>query len=290
MNGPDPGGGEGGVVDGAEGAGAPGGTVAPETIERRLAAVRERMARAAAAAGRDPASVLLIGITKTHPPEVAAGALSAGLLDLGENRVDELVAKSSAVPGARWHLVGRLQSNKVRDAVGRAVLLHAVDRPGLVDAVSRRASALGIVQAVLVQVNVGEDPAKGGCRLSEADGLVAYARQRPGVRVEGLMTVPPLPPPGGDPTAAARPYFAALRELRDRLGSEPVAGDVPGGTEHGLHLSMGMSDDLEAAVAEGATMVRIGTALFGHRPEQGARVTPSSGASEPGTGSMGGGR
>lgn len=257
-------GGETGAM-GVEGGGDPGGV----GLERRAALVRSRIARAAVAVGRDPGAVTLVAVTKTHPVAVAAAALRAGLTDLGENRVDELVERAAALPGARWHLVGRLQGNKVRDAVGRATVIHSVDRPGLVDAIARRAAAQGLVQAILVQVNVGDDPAKGGCRLAEAEGLVAYAREHRGVRVEGLMTVPPLPPPGVDPLLAARPHFAALRELRDRIGSAPAPGEVPGGTERGLHLSMGMSQDLEAAVAEGATMVRIGTALLGPRPAAG---------------------
>ncbi len=228
----------------------------PDGLPQRLAAVRSRIAAAAAAAGRDPAGVLLIGVTKTHPAEVAAAALAGGLTDLGENRTAELVAKAQVVPGARWHLVGRLQRNKVRDVVGRGWLLHGVDRRALVDALADRAEALGVVQDVLVQVNVGDDPAKGGCDLAGLADLVTYAAARSGLRVRGLMTVPPLPLPGEDPATAAAPLFARLRAERDALRER--FPDVE-------ELSMGMSEDLEAAVREGATMVRIGTALFGHR-------------------------
>ena len=162
------------------------------------------------------------------------------------------------MPAARWHLVGRLQRNKVRDVVGRGWLLHAVDRRPLVDAIAARAEALGVVQDVLVQVNVGADPATAGCDPADLEGLVTYAAARPGLRVRGLMTVPPLPPPGEDPGVAAAPRFARLRSARDALRDR-----VPALEE----LSMGMSEDLEAAVREGATMVRVGTALFGARPE-----------------------
>jgi PLP dependent protein len=224
----------------------------------RLATVRSRIASAAEAAGRSPADVTLIGVTKTHPPALAQLAVSAGLVDLGENRVQELLAKQPRVTGARWHLIGRLQRRKARDVVGRHVLVHSVDRPELADALSRRAAAAGVVQRVLVQVNVGEDPAKGGCHLNEAAELVAYARDLPNLAVEGLMTMPPLPPEGVDHATAARPLFAALRAERDRLRDRfPEV----------VHLSMGMTADLEAAVAEGATMVRVGTALFGPRGE-----------------------
>jgi PLP dependent protein len=224
----------------------------------RLATVRSRIASAAEAAGRSPADVTLIGVTKTHPPALAQLAVSAGLVDLGENRVQELLAKQPRVTGARWHLIGRLQRRKARDVVGRHVLVHTLDRPELADALSRRAAAAGVVQRVLVQVNVGEDPAKGGCHLTEAAELVAYARDLPNLAVEGLMTMPPLPPEGVDHATAARPLFAALRAERDRLRDRfPEV----------VHLSMGMTADLEAAVAEGATMVRVGTALFGPRGE-----------------------
>ena len=235
-------------------------TASPE-LAGRLAAVRGRIDAAARAAGRDPAGVRLVGITKTHPVAVAVAARALGLEDLGENRTSELVAKAAAVPDARWHLVGRLQRNKVRDVVGRGFLLHGVDRRPLVDVVADRAEALGTVQDVLLQVNVGADPAKGGCDLTDLPDLLTYASARSGLRVRGLMTVPPLPAPGEDPGAAAAPVFARLRAARDDLRE-----DHPELEE----LSMGMSDDLEAAVREGATLVRIGTALFGARPEVGA--------------------
>jgi hypothetical protein len=139
-------------------------------FRERLQAVRERIAAAAERAGRSPADVGLIGVTKTHAPEVAATAVAAGLVDLGENRVQELLAKQPLVAGARWHLIGPLQRNKVRQVVGRSILLHTLDRPALADALSQRAAALGVVQRVLVQVNVGADPAKAGCDLTETGG------------------------------------------------------------------------------------------------------------------------
>ena len=227
-----------------------------EQVAENLAAVRDRVDEAARSAGRRPVDVRIIGVTKTHPPELARAAIAAGLPDLAENRVQEWRAKAPLVPEARWHLIGQLQRNRVRDVVGRHVLVHAADRRSLVDALSARAQLLGVLQRVLVQVNVGDDPAKGGCAVNETLDLVAYARGRAHLAVEGLMTMPPMPPPGHDPVAAARPYFATMRALRDEAQSRfPEV----------VHLSMGMSADLEAAVAEGATMVRIGTALFGPR-------------------------
>lgn len=229
-----------------------------QALAARVAAVRGRITRAAEAAGRDPDDIRLIAVTKTHPVEVAQAAVRAGLDDLGENRVDELVQKSAALE-ARWHLVGRLQRNKVREVVGRATLIHSVDRSGLVDVISRHAVRAEVVQDVLIQVNVGEDPAKGGCSLTGLPDLVSYAALQPGLRVIGLMTVPPLPGTDERPDAAAAPFFRALREARDMLRAEDPAVE---------ELSMGMSDDLEAAVQEGATMVRIGSALFGAREDR----------------------
>jgi len=231
-------------------------TIPTATIADRIAAVRARVRAAELAAGREPGSVRIIAVAKTHPPEAVQQAVDAGLVDVGENRVAELLAKQDQVAGATWHLVGRLQTNKVRDVVGRVALIHSVDRSGLAEAISRRAVAAGLVQDVLVQVNVGDDPAKGGVDLAGTEGLVAYAGSLPNVRVTGLMTVPPLPSAGSDPARAARPHFAGLCALRDRLAS---------GMADVRELSMGMSDDLEAAVAEGATMVRIGSAVFGDR-------------------------
>jgi len=228
-----------------------------EELAQRLAAVRARIAGAAAAAGRDASEVRIVAVTKTHPIGTVRSAVAVGLEDLGENRAEELARRSDAVV-ARWHMVGSLQRNKVRHVVGRAALIHSVDRAALVDTIAHHARERGLTQDVLLQVNVGADPAKGGCSLADLPGLVSYAADAPGLRVRGLMTVPPLP--GGEvaPSEAARPHFRALRAARDALRSEHPTLE---------ELSMGMSDDLEAAVQEGATMVRIGSALFGPRGE-----------------------
>lgn len=231
-----------------------------DDLHARVTAVRGRIQEAAERAGRSGSAVTLVAVTKTHPPELAQAAVDLGVADLGENRVHDLLAKMARVQHASWHLVGQLQSRKARDVVGRAVLVHSVDRRSLVDALSRRAGAAGVVQRLLVQVDTGEDPHRGGCHLDEALDLVAYARERPHLVVEGLMTMPPVPPPHVDANEAARPHFATLRGLRDEARQRwPEV----------MHLSMGMSADLEAAVAEGATMVRVGEALFGPRHEEG---------------------
>jgi len=229
-----------------------------DDLAMRLQAVWERIRSAALDAGRSPDEVTLVAVTKTHPVEAARAIVDLGVHDLGENRVAELVAKRAQLGHVRWHLVGQLQRNKVRDVVDGRVLIHSLDRPRLADAIQSRALEGGFVQPVLVQVNVGDDPAKGGCGVPETAQLVAYAQGLPNVEVRGLMTVPPLPSPRQDAVTVARGHFATLRGLRDE-----IVTTVPTVRE----LSMGMSADLEAAVAEGATMVRIGTDLFGPRPD-----------------------
>lgn len=229
-----------------------------EDVAARLRDVRVRVDRAAQAAGRRPSDVGIIGVTKTHPPATCRAAVAAGIVDLGENRVQEWLAKRPHVPGARWHLIGPLQRNKARDVIGLQVLLHGVDRRSLVDTLSGRAEASSTLQRLLIQVNVGADPGKSGCSVDDALDLVAYARSRPYLAVEGLMTIPPMTPSGQDANDAARPHFATLHALRD--AARERFPEV-------VHLSMGMSADLEAAVAQGATMVRVGTALFGPRSE-----------------------
>lgn len=220
-------------------------------IAGRLAAVRERIAGAARLAGRDPAGIRLVAISKFQPITAIRAAVAAGQLDFGENRAQELDAKLADVPaGLRWHFVGRLQRNKVKQVVGRVELIHSVDRVRLAEAIASEARARDLHQRVLVQVNVAGEERKGGCAPAEAPALLERIAEFDGVSAVGLMTMPPL-----DADAAA--MFERLRALHARLVS-----DFPQLTE----LSMGMSADLEAAVAHGATIVRIGTAIFGARP------------------------
>ncbi len=210
-------------------------------VAARVAGVRDRIAAAARAAGRDPASVRLVAATKTRPVEEIAAVIAAGVVDVGENRAQELVAKAPALAdaGPTWHFIGRLQRNKINQLAPWVTWWQSIDTPALVAALAPRAPGARI----LVEVNVGDEPQKGGCDPADAPGLVDAARTA-GLEVAGLMTVAPA---AGDP----RPGFAALRDLAGRL-------EVP-------ELSMGMSGDFEAAVAEGATMVRVGSALFGPR-------------------------
>ena len=236
-------------------------------VARRVAEVRDRIARAAIRAGRDPAAVRLIAVTKGVELEAMSAAAEAGVAEFGENRVQEALAKMGrAGPAAgrwTWHLIGRLQTNKARAAVGRFVVIHSVDSPRLGEAIEAAASAAGIRQRVLVQVNLGDEPQKGGVAASELGALLEELLRCPHVRVDGLMTIPP---PASDPEQA-RPHF---RELR-RLGRE-MERAVPGGTL--AEYSMGMSGDFEAAVEEGATMVRVGSAIFGPRERAAVPARP----------------
>ena len=219
-----------------------------------VAAVRARLAAAAARAGRSAADVRLVAVTKGHPLERAREAAAAGLTDLGESRVQEALAKQAAWLDAsvRWHLIGHLQRNKTRQAVGRFVLVHSLDSVRLADALEAAAGAAGLVQDVLVEVNVAREPQKTGVTPEAAPALVAHAAGLPHLAVRGLMTIAPY----GAALKAQHEVFGGLRKLRDALATSALDLAV---------LSMGMSDDFEAAVEEGATMVRLGTVLFGER-------------------------
>jgi len=217
-------------------------SAAAEDVGRRLVAVRERIA----AAGGDPARVRVVAVTKGQPPEVVAAAVEHGLVDLGESYAQELVHKAAALgEGVRWHFVGRLQRNKVKVAAPHVHLWQSIDRQPLAAEVARRAPGA----RVLVQVNVAGAAQQGGCPPDDVPTLVAAAQEL-GLVVDGLMAIGPQGPDG-----EVRAAFRVVRDLADRLG-------LP-------ERSMGMSGDLEQAVAEGATMVRVGTALFGPRRQTG---------------------
>ncbi|GAB4371830.1 MAG: YggS family pyridoxal phosphate-dependent enzyme [Acidobacteriota bacterium] len=225
-------------------------------VARRLGAVRERIARAAARAGRDPAAITLVAVTKTVTPPRIAEAIEAGQRDFGENRVQEALEKIPHLPPVRWHMIGHLQRNKARKVVGRFELIHSVDTPRLVDTLDRLGRERGLVVRTLIEVNVGGEASKSGIAPEELPALLDHAAGREGLSVEGLMTVPPWT----DDPQDARPYFAALARLRER----EAAVRRPG--VRLAHLSMGMSHDFEVAIEEGATIVRVGSAIFGPRP------------------------
>lgn len=213
----------------------------------RLNAVRDRIARAARIAGRDPASIELVAVSKTHPADAIVPLIAAGQASFGENRVQEAADKWPALraahPGLRLHGVGQLQSNKAADAVALFDAIHSLDRSSLVAALARACDAAGRQPDLFVQVNIGDEPQKGGCAIGDLSTLLTEAGDA-GLTVGGLMAVPPV---GVEPA----PYFALLAKLAADRG---LAG-----------LSMGMSDDFETAVQLGATVVRVGSALFGAR-------------------------
>jgi len=225
------------------------------TVAENLARVREEIAQAARQAGRDPAEVKLVAVSKVHPAEKVRQALAAGQRIFGENYVQEAQAKIPQVgPGPQWHFIGHLQSNKAKVAAGIFDVIQTVDRVKLARALSRQAQAQGRELEVLLQVNLGGEPQKSGCEAGEAAALAQEVAALPGLTLRGLMTMPPF----FDDPDKARPIFAGLRELADRLSR-----DLPPGSMD--ELSMGMSGDFKAAIAEGATLVRIGTAIFGQR-------------------------
>jgi PLP dependent protein len=227
-------------------------------VAENLAGVRERMARACERARRDPASVKLVAVSKVQPVEAIREALEAGQRAFGENYAQELREKGEAIgegPAVEWHFLGALQTNKVKMVVGRAALVHTCDRPSLAQELNKRAAALGTVQRVLVEVNLAEEAQKGGIAPGELASFVEGVRNLPSLRCEGLMCIPPA---DDDP----KKHFRRLRDLRDELHGRT-----------GLllpELSMGMSADYEAAIEEGATIVRVGTAIFGERSRSSA--------------------
>ena len=213
--------------------------------------VAERLARLRAVI---PPGVTLLAVSKAQPAEAVREAYAAGQRHFGENYVQEWREKAEALsdlPGLAWHFVGSLQTNKVKYLVGRVALVHTVDRLELAREISRRSSQRGVATAVLLEVNVAGEASKSGCPPAEVPALAEAVRALPGLELRGLMCIPPAE---GDP----RPHFRALRALRDRLGL--------------AELSMGMSGDYLAAIEEGATIVRLGTAIFGERPPR--RASP----------------
>ena len=224
-----------------------------QNIRANLEAVHERVVRACERAGRKPNDVLLIAVSKTVEVERIRLAVAAGVQSLGENRVQEAKEKVAALGRpVPWHLIGSLQTNKARDAVQLFDWIHSVDREDLARELDRRAHQHERRLKILVQVNIGEEPQKGGVHPAELTRLREVMAGLPNLDVRGLMCIPPVE----DAADAARPWFKRLRDLRDAAGLE--------------HCSMGMSGDFEVAIEEGATMVRVGTAIFGPRAARAA--------------------
>lgn len=234
-----------------------------ERIGANLEAVRTRIAEAAQRVGRDPADVRLVAVSKTHPLTAIEAALACGQHDFGENRFDEAWEKVAAAnaaglgPSLRWHFVGTIQSRQARRAIGPFALVHAVDRMKVAARLSRDAIAASCVVSILLEVNVSGEASKHGFTPAEIEEQFAALLALPALHIEGLMTMAPIV----DDAERARPYFRALCEVRERLQAA-----------HGValpHLSMGMSGDYEVAIEEGATLVRVGTAIFGEREPDG---------------------
>ena len=223
------------------------------TIAERWAEVQQRAAAAAERSGRDPSQVIVIAVAKTFPADAVAEVAEAGAVHVGENRAQELRDKMAVLGDrVRWHFVGHLQTNKVRNVAGRVELVHSVDRFGLGEAIARRAAVIGAVQGVLIEVNLGGERSKTGVEPPRAAALAEEVDALDGIAVRGLMAIPPASP---DPEQT-RTYFKELAALRDE-----VVGRVPGAAG----LSMGMTRDFEVAIEEGATWVRVGEAIFGPR-------------------------
>ena len=221
----------------------------------RLSQVEQRIARACAAAGRSREDITLMAVTKTHPLERIAEAVAAGLLTLGENRVQEAKTKIEQAPfSAQWELIGQLQSNKAKLAAALFARIQSVDREKLVLKLDEEGQQRGLPVRILMQVNTSEEAQKSGVRPEHAPALATCITQCPGLQWEGLMTIGPLE--GG--REAARQSFILLREIRDQL-RQTTGLPLP-------VLSMGMTGDLEEAIQEGSTLIRIGTALFAPRP------------------------
>jgi PLP dependent protein len=232
----------------------------PNHLRDSIARVRERILAAASRAGRKPSEITLVGVSKTHPAEMIRAAYEAGLREFGENRVQEWEGKRQALTDltdARWHLIGHLQSNKATRAATIFHSVDSVDDAALAQRLDRTRKGTAEAQAplrVLLEVHIGGEAAKSGAEPEELPALAEAVTKCPSLHLNGLMCVPPFLEDAGQ----VRPYFRRLRELRDQLETH-VGHKLP-------VLSMGMSHDFEAAIEEGATEIRVGTALFGQRP------------------------
>ena len=224
--------------------------------------IRERIDASCKLSGRDPKSVTLIAVSKTKPVSMIRELMEIGVEDFGENHAQELVAKTEEITEPlRWHFIGNLQTNKVKYVVGRASLIHSVNSLRLAEAISKESVKKGLVSDILIEVNIADEATKEGIAGDEAVSLVESASRLPGLHIIGLMAIAP---PVDDPEEN-RPYFRSLRELAEKIGALGLEGVEM------KELSMGMTNDFTCAVEEGATFVRVGTAIFGERsyPTQG---------------------
>jgi pyridoxal phosphate enzyme (YggS family) len=225
-------------------------------IAENLEALREKIRRAAESAGRDPAEVILVAVAKTFPRSAVEEALAAGQTVFGENRVQEALEKyETPLPGAELHMVGHLQSNKAKNAAALFDRIHSIDSLKTARRLDHYLGQAGRKMKALVQVNLGLEPQKSGAEEREVAGLLRSLAELRNLEVDGLMVLPPF----FDDPGKTIPYFRRLRELRDLLSTVDIGGVTL------RHLSMGMTADFPEAIAEGATMIRVGTAVFGER-------------------------
>ena len=228
------------------------------SIRENLARIQDRIAAAAARAGRDPASIGLVAVSKTKPVSLMVEAIDAGITDIGENRVQEAQSKHPQIDRpVKWHLVGHLQRNKVKQALPIFNLIHSVDSPRLLAEIDRRSAGSNRTTDVLIQVNTSAEPSKYGLEPDQTLNFIESSHPYTHVRIIGLMTIGAFLP---DPEAV-RPMFALLRQLREKI----IAQQFPN-VEMDI-LSMGMTNDFEVAIEEGANLIRVGTAIFGEREE-----------------------
>ncbi len=226
-------------------------------IRSNVEKIKEKIKKAAEKVGRNPEEIILLAASKTQPPEKIIQAYEAGIRYFGENRVQEGMKKidqlKDKLPEAHWHLIGGLQTNKAKYAVRYFELIHSLDRKELADELNKRAKKIGKIQDVLIEVNIGEEESKYGVKPDQLEELFKYALEKENLKILGLMCIPPY----FEDKEKSRPYFKKLREMKNLL-EEKYKKTLP-------HLSMGMSHDFDVAIEEGATIVRIGTAIFGER-------------------------
>ncbi len=228
------------------------------TISNRFEEVKRRVEAAAKRSGREPEDITLVAVTKTHPASEINEAIAAGATDIGENRVQEILEKIDDVAPVRWHLIGHLQTNKVKQVIDKVVMIHSVDSLKLAHEIDKRAAAAGIVMDVLIEINSAMEETKSGIAAGELRQLVTDITAECGnVRVCGIMCIPPIAEEPED----SRPYFREAKELFEDMKS----WDLPQERFAPTELSMGMSGDFEVAIEEGATIVRVGSSIFGPR-------------------------
>lgn len=226
------------------------------SIQSNIEYIQELKGKAAVKSGRNPEDVLLVAVTKLHSPDEMNEAIDAGITDIGENKVQEILDKYDRVKPVRWHLIGHLQTNKVKYIIDKVSMIHSVDSMKLAKEIDKRAAQHGLVMDILVQVNSAEEESKFGITTAETDQLIAdIAEQCPNIRIKGLMCIAPFE----DDPEDVREYFAEVKQIYDKyvtLKNERVDFE---------YLSMGMTHDFEVAIEEGSNLIRVGTAIFGYR-------------------------